>query len=273
MIWYKFHIGDYISHTMHLDDAEDLAYRRLLDWYYMSEKPLPLELALVARRIRLDEEVVEPVLKEFFVKTDEGYRHLRCDVEIINYNIRADHSRRVGKLGGRKKEETQQVSDQVTHEVPQQDSDNELGDSKSHRVPSSPPKQNRYRTDTEQNINTDANASLSGTSFPPCPHKELLKLYQKHLPHLTQPRLWEGSRQTSLKSRWVQASKPSEYSPKGYNTLQDGLAWWDSFFGYIANDTSLAKGFETNGRVWQPDLVWIVNPTNFAKIIDGKYSK
>jgi hypothetical protein len=76
-----------------------------------------------------------------------------------------------------------------------------------------------------------------------------------------------------MKSRWVQASKPSEYSPNGYNSLPDGLAWWDSFFGYIANDTSLAKGFETNGRTWQPDLVWIINPTNFAKIIDGKYSK
>lgn len=271
MIWYKFHIGDYISHTMHLDDAEDLAYRRLLDWYYMSEKPLPLDVALVSRRIRLDEEVIEPVLKEFFVKTEEGYRHLRCDVEITNYNIRAETSRRVGKLGGKKKQVTSEVTHEVPFEVPQQGSDESLGITEPLKVPRSPPKQNR--TDTEQNIPLDANASMSGTSFPPCPHKELLKLYQKHLPHLTQPRLWEGSRMTTMRSRWVQAGRPSEYSPKGYNSLVDGLAWWDSFFGYIAGDTSLAKGFETNGRNWQPDLVWIINPTNFAKIIDGKYSK
>lgn len=250
MIWYKFHIGDYISHTMHLDDAEDLAYRRLLDWYYMSEKPLPLDVALVSRRIRLDEDVVAPVLNEFFEKTKEGYINSRADKEIASYNARVELNRKSAKLGGRPK----------TIEVSKEE-------------PLSPPKQNRNRTDTEQNITKDANASMSGTSFPPCPHKELLKLYQKHLPHLTQPRLWEGSRMTTMKSRWVQASKPSEYSPKGYNSLEDGLAWWDSFFGYIANDTSLAKGFETNGRVWQPDLVWIVNPTNFAKIIDGKYSK
>lgn len=114
---------------------------------------------------------------------------------------------------------------------------------------------------------------MSETSFPPCPHKDLLKLYQKHLPHLTQPRLWEGSRQASMRSRWVQASKPSEYSPKGYSTLEDGIAWWDSFFGYIATDTNLAAGYESNGRTWKPDLLWIVNPANFAKIIDGKYSK
>ena len=247
MIWYKFHIGDYISHTMHLDDAEDLAYRRLLDWYYMSEKPLPLDVALVARRIRLDEDVVSPVLQEFFEKTKKGYVNARADDEIKAYNVRVDINRKVGKLAHKN---TVKVTSTVAL---------------------SPPQQNR--TDTEQNINTDANASMSGTAFPPCPHKELLKLYQKHLPHLTQPRLWEGSRMTTMKSRWVQASRPSEYSPKGYNSLPDGLAWWNSFFGYIANDTSLPKGFESNGRTWKPDLVWIINPTNFAKIIDGKYSK
>jgi uncharacterized protein YdaU (DUF1376 family) len=248
MIWYKFHIGDYISHTMHLDDAEDLAYRRLLDWYYMSEKPLPLDVALVSRRIRLDDDVVAPVLNEFFEKTTDGYVNSRADKEIASYNVRVELNRRSSKLGGRPKT---------------------IEDSK--KEPLSPPKQNR--TDTEQNITLDANASMSETAFPPCPHKALLKLYQKHLPHLTQPRLWEGSRMTTMRSRWVQASKPSTYSPEGYSTLETGLAWWDSFFGYIANDTSLAKGFETNGRTWQPDLVWIINPTNFAKIIDGKYSK
>lgn len=247
MIWYKFHIGDYISHTMHLDDAEDLAYRRLLDWYYMSEKPLPLDVALVSRRIRLDEDVVSPVLNEFFEKTKKGFINARADDEIKAYNVRVDINRKVGKLAHKK-------TDKVTS-----------------TVALSPPQQNR--TDTEQNITTDANASMSGTAFPPCPHKELLKLYQKHLPHLTQPRLWEGSRMTTMKSRWVQASRPSEYSPKGYNSLPEGLAWWDSFFGYIANDTSLPKGFESNGRTWKPDLVWIINPANFAKIIDGKYSK
>jgi len=247
MIWYKFHIGDYISHTMHLDDAEDLAYRRLLDWYYMSEKPLPLDVALVSRRIRLDEDVVSPVLKEFFEKTKNGYINARADDEIKAYNVRVDINRKVGKLAHKK---TVKVTSTVAL---------------------SPPQQNR--TDTEQNITTDANASMSETAFPPCPHKELLKLYQKHLPHLTQPRLWEGSRMTTMKSRWVQASRPSEYSPKGYNSLPEGLAWWNSFFGYIAGDTSLPKGFESNGRTWKPDLVWIINPTNFAKIIDGKYSK
>jgi hypothetical protein len=44
----------------------------------------------------------------------------------------------------------------------------------------------------------DAYASLPSTELPDCPHKEILILYKKHLSHLSQPRVWEGSRQTSL---------------------------------------------------------------------------
>lgn len=119
----------------------------------------------------------------------------------------------------------------------------------------------------------DTKVSLSADALPTCPHQEILLLYKKHLPHLVQPRVWEGNRQTMLKSRWIQAAKPSNYSPEGYSSKEGGLRWWDSFFSYIANDSSLGQGFKNKDRTWQPDLEWIVTASNFAKIIDGKYSK
>lgn len=103
MIWYKFHIGDYITHTLHLSDAEDLAYRRLLDLYYMSEKPLPLDLEALSRRIRLDLDIIEPILAEFFDKTEEGYRNYRCDSEIAKYQKQVSVNRELSKKGGRPK--------------------------------------------------------------------------------------------------------------------------------------------------------------------------
>ena len=127
-------------------------------------------------------------------------------------------------------------------------------------------------TETETETE-DAHASLSPTTLPTCPHKEILNLWKTHLPHLTQPRSWEGSRQANLRQRWIQAAKPSDFSPAGYATVQEGLKWWSAFFEYINKDTKLSTGFESNGRVWRPDLEWVVNPTNFAKIIDGKYQK
>jgi hypothetical protein len=116
----------------------------------------------------------------------------------------------------------------------------------------------------------EANASLSGSSFPPCPHQEILKLYAKHLPHCAQPRIWDGARAAYLKARWVQASKPSSYSPGGYSSHVEGLEWWDSFFEYVAG-TKLSKGFESHGRIWKPDITWMIKAENFAKIIEQRY--
>lgn len=112
MHWYKFNIGDYLTDTMHLADAEDLAYRRLIDLYYMSERPIPLDVAFVARKIRLDQDVTELVLGEFFVMTDDGYRHDRCDKEIARYSSQVEKNKVSAKLGGRpKKTELESESD------------------------------------------------------------------------------------------------------------------------------------------------------------------
>jgi uncharacterized protein YdaU (DUF1376 family) len=101
MIWYKFHIGDYLTHTVHLSDAEDLAYRRLLDLYYMSEKEIPLDTESVARKIRLDLDITESVLNEFFERTETGYFNNRCHVEVTKYQHQVENNRQLGKRGGR----------------------------------------------------------------------------------------------------------------------------------------------------------------------------
>lgn len=128
-------------------------------------------------------------------------------------------------------------------------------------------------TEKEKEKDIDAIASHPTDKLPSCPQAKLLELYKKHLGHLRQPRVWEGARSAAMRSRWAQASKPSKWSPGGYKTVLEGIEWWGSFFEYIAEDTELSKGYESAGRVWKPDLEWIVNATNFQKIIDGKYNR
>jgi len=86
MNYYPFHIGDYLSATRHLSWEEDAAYRRLLDTYYTTEKPLPSELRAVCRLVlattESQREAVAVVLDEFFVKTDQGWINSRADAEI-----------------------------------------------------------------------------------------------------------------------------------------------------------------------------------------------
>ncbi len=122
MIWYKFYLADYIKDTHYLGDAEDLAYRRLIDMYYMTEKPIPLETESVSRKIRLDLDIVESVLKEFFEKTPEGYRHSRCDKEITKYQHQVSINRQLAARGGRPKK-TESDTEAKPNHIPNQISD------------------------------------------------------------------------------------------------------------------------------------------------------
>jgi uncharacterized protein YdaU (DUF1376 family) len=103
MHYYKFNIGDYARSTRHLTNDEDLAYRRLLDMYYETESPIPLETQWVARRIRIDVGVIEVLLNDMFICTEEGWMHPRCDADIEEYHRQAERNRENGKRGGRPK--------------------------------------------------------------------------------------------------------------------------------------------------------------------------
>lgn len=84
MHYYQFNIGDYQSHTSHLSEMEDLAFRRMLDWCYLHEKPLPLDVDEIARqiRMRLHCDCIASVLQEYFERTAEGWINARAVQEM-----------------------------------------------------------------------------------------------------------------------------------------------------------------------------------------------
>ena len=98
MHYYQFHIGDYRAATAHLSNDEDLAYRRLLDMYYDTETPIPLDIDWVSRRLRLGQDVVENVLKDMFKVSVDGWIHTRCDSEIKKYHSKADSARKANQI-------------------------------------------------------------------------------------------------------------------------------------------------------------------------------
>lgn len=95
MNYYPFHLGDYAAHTGHLEPMEDLVYRRLLDLYYLREGPLPTDVMATAKLIRARSMAadVESVLQEFFVLTEDGWRHTRCDEEIAKMQDKQSKAR------------------------------------------------------------------------------------------------------------------------------------------------------------------------------------
>lgn len=97
--YYEHHLGDYVKDTAHLSLIEEGAYRRLLDVYYIREKPLPAdrrECHRLARAVsKADIKAVDYVLVTFFKLSDEGFRHKRCDEEIARYKAKSE----AGKVG------------------------------------------------------------------------------------------------------------------------------------------------------------------------------
>lgn len=108
MHYYPFHISDFSLSTNHLTLEEEAIYRRLLDYYYHTEAPIPLETQSVTRRLRLGShlDTVRLILDEFFDKEDDGYHNKRADIEINRYKRRAEIARNNGSKGGRKPRKT-----------------------------------------------------------------------------------------------------------------------------------------------------------------------
>jgi len=100
MNYFNFHIGDYIRDTHHLTLMEDIAYRRLIDFYYINEKPISNDVEFIARKLDMksEEDTVKSILEEFFTIEEDGfYHHARCDIEIERYQSNSAVNSRAGK--------------------------------------------------------------------------------------------------------------------------------------------------------------------------------
>jgi hypothetical protein len=99
--------------------------------------------------------------------------------------------------------------------------------------------------------------------MPVCPHQEIIALYHQHLPMGTQVRVWNDTRAKHLQSRWRESVK------------RQNLEWWGKFFAFCAQSKFLT-GQAQPARDRDPFVVsldWLINPSNFAKVIEGKYHR
>ena len=103
MHYYKFNIHDWQSSTRHLTPAEEGVYFRLINYYYDTESPIPLETQSVIRRLSLGSysDLVMSILDEFFIKTSKGYEKQKCNDVIKEYKKTAKKNKSNGMKGGR----------------------------------------------------------------------------------------------------------------------------------------------------------------------------
>ena len=251
MHYYQFNIGDYVSHTRHLSPIEDIAYRRLLDAYYLSERPLNVGVTSVARQIGLREHEPEVgmVLQEFFVLGEQGWTSNRADKEIAHYRSKVDQASRAGKASAERRSNAR-PTDVLTDVQPTNNQE--------------------PITNNQVNTNICPPDGEPDKKLPDCKHSEVINLYHQHLPTLRKVEVWNAARQGYLRQRWrevaieLSLNKPIQHD--------DVLNWWADFFKHIESSKFLTgKVNSKDGRAFTADLEWILKPSNFAKIIEGKY--
>ena len=100
MHFYEWNIGEYAKKTKHLTNEEDIAYRRALDMYYDTEKPLETQnIPALSRRLMVSEEALKNVINEFF--PDGINQH--AEEKIAAYYTFIDKQKTNGSKGGRPK--------------------------------------------------------------------------------------------------------------------------------------------------------------------------
>ena len=68
-----------------------------------TESCIPVETQWVARRIRVETEVLQNVLNDFFTLTENGWEHERCEAELEHYRMIQERNKINGSKGGRPK--------------------------------------------------------------------------------------------------------------------------------------------------------------------------
>jgi uncharacterized protein YdaU (DUF1376 family) len=260
MHYYQFNIGDYQSHTSHLSDTEDLAYRRMLDWCYLHEKPLPLDVEDIARQIRMRShcDSITLVLQEYFDRTESGWISERVIKEIEAVGVKKEKASASAKARWNKASHANALPTQSEGNAP-----------------------NTHNTlpNTQITVSKDTVRPPTGEpdekpnlKIPSCDHRSVLALYHTTLPNLPTIEIWNETRAGYLRQRWREVAM--DLGKKGSVSQTEMLDWWKSFFEHIGSSKFLTgKTMSKDKPPFLADLEWVIKPTNFAKIIEGKYHR
>ena len=256
MHYYQFNVADYRKDTSHLIPIEHYIYRQLIDWYFLDEKPIPINLKIVIRRLGIDHtdniDFLEGVLIDFFTEEPDGFHHKRIDKELSDYKEYKNKQSRNGKKGGRPPKIKSQNNPPLNLDNP--------------NLTQKKPNQELLTTNQElltKDQDILATSEKPDDDDPPTknktPIKEIVKLYHKLLPTLPRVEKLTKTREGYLKQRWRE-------------DLQD-INQWENFFHFVSESPFLMGKIESydNRPPFMANLEWITKPSNFAKIAEDKY--
>ncbi len=258
MKFYPHHIGDYRSATAYLSNEEDICYRRLLEIYYDTERPIIPDTRLLSRQTRVSQAVVEDILQEFFTFIDGFWHNGRADGEISRwYSKSASAKANIEKRWEKNKKHTDvlRTNNKRNTESYQHDTTQD-------------PRPNTQDLTSTPIVNPDG---LTPVDKPKnglnCPHQKLLELYHVECHSLARVARWSESRKKAMATLWKLVCHEEKFT-----TEQQGLEYFEGYFNWIEQSDFLC-GRTGGDRPFLATIDWILKPANFTKIIESNYHR
>jgi len=236
MHYFQFNIGDYASHTRHLSPMEDLAYRRLLDLYYLKDGQVYGDEAEVARQVGLREYVqeVKQVLQDFFcLDADDRWSHARCDAEIAHFRQKSEKASNAGKASAQRRSNKRSTDVQPT------------------------PNTNHKPLTTNQELHSNECMSETPVSdeeddkFNP---RHVMEFWNQTAQHLGKPKI----RDLTPERRQLLKARIEQYSIDDFVTVFENIK---------------TSPFLRGDNGWRGcTFDWVFKKGNFQKILEGNYN-
>jgi uncharacterized protein YdaU (DUF1376 family) len=262
-----------------------------MDVYYSREAPIPADAAQACRLVRAqskdERKAVDTVLREFFTLTDDGWRHARCDAEIAVHREKSAKAAKSAKQrwsvletakrfqsDGNANADANGHANAYTDAMPTQSEGN---------ATKTKTKTTTHPTDAPSK-DSDANASVasalsaesvadsetSENGCPNCPISDIVDAYHAILPQLPRVLVRTAVRDGLIRQRWRDVFASGKASGR-----EDGVKLFCEFFEHVAESKFLCGRSESrNGSPpFVADLEWLMRPTNFAKVVEGRYHR
>lgn len=301
---YLHHIGDFNHATRHLTRIERSVYRDLLDMYYDTESPIPLDLALVCRKIiaRSNEEstAVEQVLNEFFTETQRGWYHARCEDEIEAYRANSSQKAMAGRASAEAKRqkkikkllelkqpqtdvETNAIIRSALVQQPLNSVETEHQRNSTNHKPitnNQEPTDKRHVATGDQSppsveqiatAHSESAPQQKSKALPDCRYTELIDLYHDVLPELPRAKVMSEPRKAAMRKRWLwvlQTTKPD--GTRRARDAPEALAWFRDFFTRAGqNDFIMGRTGRTGPHsAWEADVDYLMSDKGLKQVVE-----
>lgn len=293
MNYYERHLGDYARDTGHLSVLEHGVYTLLLDRYYATERPLPLDPAecyrLARAQSKQERAAVDWVLMEFFQRVDDGFHQPRVDEEIARFRDGAPertlrHANEQSRLRRHREERARlfktiteagmyaawNASIETLRGLAQRVAETETAtphvthETPAATAPATPATATRPQTpDTrhqEQKLEPQG-ASPDGeapTRADPIPYQAIAEAYNRELTRLPKVQTLTPKRKTLMRRAW---QADPRFRSLGF--------WADYFAACEADPFRNGTGRYGNGHAnWRPTLDYLLRPDVVVQLVE-----